>query len=407
MNDVRAAFYIAYKSIIRGKRSTTALIIFILFLSFADMMFISGIMNGLAGMIPKMFIDEVSADISLGPQQIPLVKPFISSQTILRAKIETVPGVIATARRYNLAGSISFDKDKNGQYKSLSAGIAGIDPAEFSNTLPAFAGYLRYGQWLSPEDTNQILVSSALAGGYGDTAPDDLGGVKVGDKVRITYANGLTRDYTVKGIWHDNMDVLTSFITTREAESVLGGVSDDASQIFVKVDLAKNPLAYYSDKIRTLAPQLKLQTYEDAMGSFAKFVSALVLISGIVGTVSVLVAAITIFILIYVNASSKRRQIGILRAIGIKQKIVIWSYVFQALFYMFAGLIIGSIVSFAMLYPLFLRYPIDVDVGKISLTYTAFGLLAAFASFIVAGILAGIVPSRIVAKQDILDAIWG
>ena len=62
---------------------------------------------------------------------------------------------------------------------------------------------------------------------------------------------------------------------------------------------------------------------------------------------------------------------------------------------------------FGVLYPLFLKYPIDVDFGKISLEFTLVGVLAGILSFSLTGILAGFIPSRIVAKQDILKAIWG
>ena len=99
MNDIKAASFIAYKSITRSKKSTTALIVFILFLSFTNMMFISGILNGFAEMVPQMFIDEVSSHITIGPQQKPVVKPFIVNQTLLQSQIGTIPGVVATGRR--------------------------------------------------------------------------------------------------------------------------------------------------------------------------------------------------------------------------------------------------------------------------------------------------------------------
>jgi len=405
-NDLKTALYVAYASIRRSKKSTTLLIIFILFLSFTNMMFVSGILNGLAGMVPQMFIDEVSSDITIGPREKPLAKRFIPNQTTLRAEIQTVPGVEASARRYNLAGSVSYDRDKSGQYKSLSAGIAGIDPEQFTKVLPAFYGYLRYGQFISPDDTDQILLSSALAGGYGDIAPDNLGGVKVGDKVKVAYDNGVVRQYTVKGIWHDNMTVLTSFISAREAESVLN-VSDSASQIFVKVDSGRKPLDYFLDRLRLIAPEFKYQTYRDALGSFASLVNALSLIAGIVSAISIAVASVTIFILIYVNATNKRRQIGILKAIGIKQEIIVYSYVFQSIFYVVLGLAAGSVMSFAVLYPLLLKYPLDVDIGRISLIFTPGLVAVGFASFFAAGILSGAIPSRIVARQPILKAIWG
>ena len=318
MDVLKTSFFIAYKSIIRGSKSMMILLIFILSLSFINMMFISGILNGLSSLIPRAFIDQISAHITINPQEKPQIKQFIPNQTLLRSQISTIPGIIATTRRYNLAGSLAFDKDKSGQYRSLSSSIMGIDPVQDSKVM-GISKLTKYGSFLSDSDTDQILLSSALAGGYGVLAPSDLGGVVVGDKIQVTYANGIMRTYTVKGIYADNMGIYENFISTREAESILG-TYDNASQILVKVDLNKEPIEGYTDKIKTMAPNLKLQTYKVALGSFGAFLDALNLIALIVSIISVAVSAVTIFVLIYVNALNKKRQIGILKAIGIKQK---------------------------------------------------------------------------------------
>ncbi len=403
-NDWRASSYIAYKSIVRGNRSTTVLMVLILTLSFINMLFISGLMNGFGGMIPQMFINDVSSDIAISPQEKPDVKQFISNQTYLRSQIATIPGVLGTTRRYSLAGSVAFDKDKSGLYKSLSAGIVGVDPAKDSQIMGDYA-VMRAGVFLTDSDTDQIVMSSALAGGYGDVAPSDLGGVKVGDKVQVTYSNGFVREYTVKGIYRDNMNILASYITSREAESVLG-TYDSASKILVKVDLERQPLAGYVQDVKMLGPNLKVQTYEDTLGGYAGIFRAINLVALIVSVISVLVAAVTIFILIYVNALNKRRQIGIFRAIGVKQSIIIYSYAMQALFYVLVSVVLGSLVVFGALYPYFSAHPINADIGFISLLFTAPGIASSVASFIIAGMLSGYIPSRIVARQDIISAIW-
>jgi len=405
MNDIKTAAFIAYKSIIKGNKSTVILLVVILTLSFTNMMFMSGILRGFSALVPQMTIDQISGDIILSPQETPQVKQFIINQTNLRTQIDAVSGVIASTRRYTLAGSFAFDKDKTGQYRNQSAAIMGIDPAQDAKVL-TFRKLMRYGQFLSDTDTDQIILSSALAGGYGDIAASDLGGVKVGNKVTVTYINGITRTYTVKGIWHDNMSLMESFVSAREAESVLG-VYDKASQILVKVDLQKNSIDTYFHKIKRLAPSIKVQTYKEEMGTFAALENALNLVALIVSVISVIVSAVTLFVLFYINALNKRRQIGILKAIGIKQKIIIYSYMFQAIFYTTISLLIGSFLVFGVLYPLFLKYPLNVDIGELSLFFTPGGILASIVSFAVSGILAGIIPSRMVAKEEILKAIWG
>lgn len=405
MNTTKTALFIAYKSIMRGSKSTMLLLMFILSLSFVNMMFVSGILRGLSGMFTNVIVNSISSHIMISPQEKPRIKQYIIEHKKLRAEIEAIPGVIATARRYSLAGSLSFDKDKSGEAKTLSASIMGIDPVEEVKVLTLYE-HLISGAFLSPDDTDQIVLSSALAGGYGQPAPSDLGGARVGDKIRITYADGVVRTYKVKGIYNDVIGIYQNFVTVKEAESLLGNYHD-ASQILVKVDLSRQTVDGYLAEIKPIAPRLKYQTYKELLGSFGSFLGALDLITLIVSVISVAVAAVTIFVLIYVNALNKRRQIGILKAIGIKQSIIVYSYVLQSLFYTIVGIGVGAFAAFGVLYPLLLRNPIDVEVGDLSLMFTVEGIVLGIVSFLVSGILAGFIPSRIVARQNILKAIWG
>ncbi len=405
MRDINVALFIAYKSILRGNKSALALIIFILSLTVLNMMFISGILFGMQDLIRQTIINNLSSTITISPQEIPQPRQYILNQNEVRVQVENIPGVAATTRRYSLAGSMSYDKEKNGIFKSISAAIVGIDPGTEKAMLP-IANTLVAGKPLDDGDRDQLILSSALAGGYSTPAPADLGGVKAGDKLQVVYSSGITRTYTVKGLYNDIVGTFQVFITAKEAESVLS-TYNSASQILVKADLKARPLVTYSKKIKALFPNLKVQTYLDLAGSFTSFLNALSLIAVIVSVISIMVAAITIFVLIYVNAVNKRRQIGILKAIGIKERIIILSYVFQSLFYAFLGVIIGSMFVFGVLTPLLGRYPIDVDFGSLSLSHNAIEVVSGTLSLIAAGLLAGYIPSRIVTKQEILKAIWG
>lgn len=380
--------------------------IFILSLSFFNMMFISGILTGLENLMTRTLIGIFSANIAISPQETPQVKRFIPNQGELRARIETIPGVIATSRRYVFSGSLSFDRDNNGAFKSVAGSVIGIDPSDDRKVF-TIGDLMLAGQQLSDTDTDQIVLSSALAGGYGVPAPGgDLGGAKVGDKVLITYQNGTIRTYTVKGIYNDAIGIFQVFITAKEAQTILS-TYDNASQIFVKTDLARNTLANYQTRIKAMTPNLKVQNSNDLLGSFSSFLDALNLISYIVSAISVLVAAITIFVMIYINAITKRRQIGILRAIGIRQRTIVLSYVLQSVFYALSGIAIGSLIVFGALVPLMVAYPIDVVFGKLYPVFAEGTILVGVMSLVIAGLLAGYIPARIVARTEILKAIWG
>jgi putative ABC transport system permease protein len=131
------------------------------------------------------------------------------------------------------------------------------------------------------------------------------------------------------------------------------------------------------------------------------------MLGNIIGSIGLVVASITIFIVVFVNAITRRRFIGILKGIGISSTAIQVSYILQALFYALSGIILGSIVVFLVLKPFFDANPINFPFSDGILVATVSGTLARAGILIVATIIAGYVPSRIVIKENTLDAILG
>ena len=406
IHDLTTAGFIAYKSIVRGSRSTFALMMVILCLSFFNMLFIPAVFSGLLSTIINLEVNTYTSHVMVGPQQEPTPKQFINSERQLRGQILTIPGVVETARTYLTAASVSFDRDKNGVSKSVSAQAIGVDPSE-SERILTLGKYLVAGKFLSDDDTDQIILSAAIAGGYNLPEPNDLGGAKPGDKVQVVYGNGLSRAYTVKGITNILFGpALTNvYISAKEAESVLEA-SDQASQILVRVD-DQSRVDYFKARIQKLYPNLHVQTYFDLITSIKPVLDAFKMIAIIVSVISVLIAAVTIFVMIYINAVSKRRQIGILKAIGIKERIIVFSYILQSLFFVICGIGFGLFFVFVILRPILAAHPIALPFGPLVLSFSTMLVIESVCGFLIAGFLAGLIPSRIVVREKILDAIWG
>lgn len=405
--DIKTAFFIAYKTITKGHKSTAALIIFILSLSFFNLMFVSGFLSGFSDGIMRSMIDTSTAHIIVMPQEEPTRKEFILNQESVRAEIQTIPGVVATTRHYQIGGSFAYDKEKNGTFKYVSAPIIGVTQAEEKKVLTVHKNIVS-GEFPDDLKDDEIVLGANLSGGFGILQTADLGGAIVGDKVRVTYSNGITRTYTIKGIFKITMGSIsnTAFISAKEAESILS-TYNNASEILVRVDLSKKKLADYVDQIGVMMPSLKIETYTNRLATVGILINAFNVIAVIVSIISIVVAAITIFVMIYVNAVSKRRQIGILKAIGIKESIIEVSYVIQSLFYAAWGIIVGLMIIFWVVVPFLAVRPIPMPFGNASLVYTSFGIFINILSLIIAGILAGFIPAKIVAQEDILKSIWG
>ena len=405
--DIKTALFIAYKTIIKGHKSTVALIIFILSLSFFNLMFVSGFLSGFSDGIMRSMIDTSTAHIIVMPQEEPTRKDFILDQISVRAEIQTIPGVIGTTRHYQIGGSFAYDKENNGKFKYVSAPIIGITQIEEKNILTVYKNMVS-GEFPDDLKNDEIILGANLSGGFGIQQTSDLGGATVGNKVQVTYSNGITRTYTIKGIFKITMGSVsnTAFISAKEAESVLS-TYNNASEILVRVDLTKNTLDEYAERIGVITPNLKIEKYTNRLATVGILVNAFNVIAVIVSVISIIVAAITIFVMIYVNAVSKRRQIGILKAIGIKESIIELSYIIQSLFYAILGVIGGLIIIFLVVSPFLTVRPIPMPFGNASLVYTSLGIFINIVSLIIAGILAGFIPAKIVARENILKSIWG
>jgi putative ABC transport system permease protein len=405
MQEIKVAFFLAFRSIVRAQKSASVLLVFILFLSYLNLMFITGILAGVSAAIVQQSIETTTSYIDVDPQQAPVQDSYIPDERDLRSRIEQLPGVIATARHYSATGSIAYDRDKNGHTVEAGAPIVGIDPQE-EKQVTSISQYMVSGDYLDDSDTDKIVLGADVAGGYGPTFLGNLGGAKTGEKVQVTYPNGVARIYTVKGIYKVGFASQFAFVSFKEIESVLG-VSNYASEILVNVDTSNQTLDDYKNSIQQVAPNLKVSTYEELLGQIQPISLAFEAIGFVVSVVSVMVAAITIFVLIYVNAISKRRQIGILKAIGIKQGVIILSYMFQSLFFACCGVSIGFAVVFLGLDPYLRANPILLPLGLLHLSFTPAGIVLSVASILAAGVVAGVIPSWRVARQNIISAIWG
>ncbi|GAH79223.1 unnamed protein product, partial [marine sediment metagenome] len=100
-------------------------------------------------------------------------------------------------------------------------------------------------------------------------------------------------------------------------------------------------------------------------------------------------------------------EIGILRAIGIQRGAIIGSYLTQALLYAVFGVVFGWLAVRFLLQPYFVRYPLDLSIGLVSLTVQPLTVGSSTLGLIGSAILAGFIPAWFIMKQGIIKTIWG
>ncbi len=118
-----------------------------------------------------------------------------------------------------------------------------------------------------------------------------------------------------------------------------------------------------------------------------------------------MVGLVIVFVIIFINASNRRRELGILKAQGIEPSALILSYIFQALFYTIVGVVIALGILFFFLQSYFAKNPISLPMadGRLVLGTNYLSLRAGI--LIVSAIISGFIPSWLIVRQNTLDSI--
>jgi putative ABC transport system permease protein len=396
---LRVSAFLAWKSIQRGSRGTLALTIMIIALIFVNLVFLPSIISGVVETFDAQSIDFDLGNLVIEPRE---GSQYIDDVTSLQKKVERIAGITGTSPRIT-AGVTYFYRGRN-----AASTLYGITP-EDERSVTRIAEYMTAGEFLSNGDTDAIVMGTTLAGTEGEEAGGlpSLQGVGVGDSVEVAYPNGETRTYRVKGLFEtQSFGVDTAaFVTTREMSRVLG-LQDQASMILVKTAVNGREDEYKTE-ILSYGVQEDVLTFREKSGGFVEqAIQSFNIINTISTLVSLIIAIVVVFIVIFINTVNRRRQIGILKAIGIDQQIIINSYVLQVLFITAVGALVGialnaGVTTYLTAYPLVFPggpvYP-DVEVSAI---------LRSIASLFAVSMVAGYIPAWRIAREDILSAIRG
>jgi len=397
--SLRVSAFLAWKSIERGSKGTLALTIMIIALIFVNLVFLPSIISGVVETFNTQSIDFDFGNLVIEPRE---GSQYIGDVTTLQKKVERIPGITGTSPRI-AAGVTYFYRGRN-----AASTLYGITP-EDERSVTKIADFMTAGEFLSNGDTDAIVLGATLAGKEGEEAGGlpSLQGVVVGDSVEVAYPNGETRTYRVKGIYEtQSFSVDTAaFVTSREMSGVLG-LHDQASVILVKTEVDGREEEYKTEFL-SYGIQEEIRTFREKAGGFVdQAIQSFNIINTISTLVSLIIAIVVVFIVIFINTVNRRRQIGILKAIGIDQQIIINSYVLQVLFITAVGALAGMALN-AGVTTYLTAYPLVFPGGPVYPVVEAPAILRSVASLFAVSVVAGYIPAWQIAREDILTAIRG
>jgi putative ABC transport system permease protein len=129
MGNLRLAFFLAYKSIIKGNRWTLVLIILVMSLSFANLILTPSILSGVTAAINQAQIDSLYGNIVIDP---PSDRYYLDNAGQIEKKVSQTRGVVGVAPHLNNGALIEYNWQRNTspeeKGQSGNWGVIGIDP---------------------------------------------------------------------------------------------------------------------------------------------------------------------------------------------------------------------------------------------------------------------------------------
>lgn len=401
MKTLRVSLFLAGRSVIRSNYGVAVTTILMLLLIYVSLLFLPSLIQGAVNRVNGQLVNTLTSDIVITPAT---KATSIDDAGSYLAKVRQTPGVAAATAVYRAGTQVTYGVN------SGSWTVDAIDPATYGQVFTTPSNMFE-GRTLKSSDTGQVLLGIGIAGA-GQTSlrgyKASLQTVHAGDKVTITLTTGKTSAFTVAGIY-DNQFPLSdndAYITMAEAQKLVPGSSDHATTIYVKTSNGAD-VNQVVNRLSPLRGGMKFNTSADLGATVEDQVATFNLISDILKIISLAMAAITIFIITYIDLVNKRRQIGIERAIGIGSAPIVLSYVTKACAYALAGIGAGFLLFKYAVTPAVSQHPFHFPNGPVTLATTWGETVRDLVILIIVAILAALIPATRSVHIKILDAIWG
>jgi ABC-type lipoprotein release transport system permease subunit len=411
--DVKIAWFLATRQIIRSTVWTTLLIIGVMTLTFLNLVVVSGILVGLIEGSVQANKNYYTSDVIVSKLE---QKEFIDNSNAVISQIEQTPGVRAYSARYLEGVTIeaNYRTRTNDTDKPDTAGAqaVGIDPVK-EKELTQLDKFIVEGEYLEKDDYDKVLVGAYLLKKYlpidspGFAALENIG---PGTKIKISFGS-TTREFSVKGILKSKVDEITTrvYFVDSQLRGLIGREDFNVDEISIALSPETDPNEVTRRlKAAGVDDVAKVQTFSEAEPKFLKDIKAtFALLGNAISSIGLAVASITVFIVIFINAITRRKFIGIAKGIGISGRAIEFSYVMQSFFYAVCGSVIGILLVYLLLVPYFAANPINFPFSDGILVAPVLGTSIRIGLLVFATIIAGYIPARLIVRKNTLDSILG
>ena len=398
-NDIKVGFTSAKSSIKRGNKKTLGFIVFVLALIFVNLVFLPSMIGGMTGLFND-FMQYPYGDIVVEPSG---DNPYINNADNVLQKVRAVSDVSAATKRLDVGVSIKYKQ------KVVGLSLTGLFPSE-EYDVSNYPNIIVKGEFLGDISRDEIIIGAMLVEGYfGSEIYDNLGGVRVGSFVDVTYSNGVVRTYKVKGIMEGTWEGtdLNALIHYKELQDVFGLSGSEATSVVIKIKNQDDSAKVKEKIIGAGVNEVVFTNDEKSDAILRQAMQSIDMINVVSKYVSLIVGAALILIIIYINVLNRKKEIGILKAVGISPYSIVISYAFISMFYVSFGILAGLVLYFVLMY-YFTVNPVTFYETMTIIPEIQWVLIVnSIFTMLIISVIAGILPAWRVSKESILKAIWG
>ena len=324
------------------------------------------------------------------------------SESVLIGWFERNSEVVGVTPRLGGSADIEFRSDGE-LIEEFGVQITGVDPLRDPTVSELYKTVID-GEFVY--SSNSIVVGSLVA--------EDLGGVQVGDTLKLIITNRvdeeISENFVISGIAKTpggnglDSNIIMPIETLRDLLDRPG----ETGQILVKLnDPASSKTIKELFLVSFANDDFEAETLEEAGRDIIRNFSSAIAMFTLIGYVGLMSSAFAIITIQMMLVSSKTREIGIIRAIGAKRKDILMIFLIQGLLIGFIGASVGSAFGLG-----FTVYAKETKLSfaeslELEVEYDAVSILSTAITAFVLAIIASIYPAYRATKLQPLEAIRG
>ncbi len=272
----------------------------------------------------------------------PTLYKTINKYDNIEGKLKNTENITNWTTRIFTGGLVSVDKESSG------AQITGIDPINEKNTTNIHKKIIKGRYFKRNNRSKEVLLGKGLAQILEAEIDDKL--VIVSQAADGSIANDM---YTIRGILDlgDDMSNRSSVYMKKEQAQDLFVLNDRIHEIAINVDRLKD-VESVSNKLKKKMPDktLSVETWKEFAKSFYRAMKADMEGMWVSLLVVIVVVAIGVLNTVLMSVLERRREYGVLKALGTKPVQIVKMVVYETSVLAVLSIFIGSVIALVVNY---------------------------------------------------------